>query len=75
MQKCRERMGADQHHRRKPASRQAQADEESWEPRVIRDLPALEDIDDENVFMISCQRDKANLRDLPLADDIEIEGT
>ena len=55
--------------------RQAQTAEESWEPQLIRDITPLEDIDDESVFMISCQENEADMRELPREGSIEIEGT
>ena len=38
-------------------------------------LPALEDIDDESVFMISCIENKVTKEHPPLVGNIEIEGT
>ena len=63
MQECCERMG------------QVQTAEESWEPSLMRDVPALEDTDDESVFRISCKWNKTNTRHPPPVGDIEIEGT
>ena len=46
--------GRERQYLRRPALRQIQKAEESWESRQIRSLPPLEDIDGESMFMISC---------------------
>ena len=59
---------------RQPALRQVWVKSERWEKDQIGDMPPLEDIEDNGVFVILCAGDNDGKTMPPLVGRVEIEG-
>ena len=67
--------GREHHLPRRPVVRQIYDTNETWEHELIRDLPRLEDTDDEGVFIASCAGSRKAERRPPPMGNIDIKGT